>query len=177
MCATARRQHQLPTSPLLIDGCSITPVQSARDLGFYVDCDLSMWTRVQRTVSRCFAALRQLRQSRRSVPSATLQMLLAALKHSRLDYGNGVQTRRLQSALNAAAFYLRTRDHITDARISLHWLLVPERIQYKLAVLAYQVLHGDASCTTIRYDTRCYFNVRSKADMSQLNLPHVTSVR
>ena len=25
---------------------------------------------------------------------------------------------------------------------------------------------------TIRYDTRCYFNVRSKADMSQLNLPH-----
>ena len=25
---------------------------------------------------------------------------------------------------------------------------------------------------TIRYDTRCYFNVRSKADTSQLNLPH-----
>ena len=24
----------------------------------------------------------------------------------------------------------------------------------------------------IRYDTRCYFNVRSKADISQLNLPH-----
>jgi len=27
---------------------------------------------------------------------------------------------------------------------------------------------------TIRYDTRCYFNVCSKADMSQLNLPHGT---
>ena len=26
----------------------------------------------------------------------------------------------------------------------------------------------------IRYDTRCYFNVRSKANMSQLNLPHGT---
>ena len=25
---------------------------------------------------------------------------------------------------------------------------------------------------TIRYDTRCYFNVRTKANMSQLNLPH-----
>ena len=25
---------------------------------------------------------------------------------------------------------------------------------------------------TIRDDTRCYFNVRSKANMSQLNLPH-----
>ena len=27
----------------------------------------------------------------------------------------------------------------------------------------------------VRYDTRCYFNVRSKADMSQLNLPHGTN--
>ena len=27
---------------------------------------------------------------------------------------------------------------------------------------------------TIRYDTRCYFNMRSKADMSQFNLPHGT---
>ena len=36
----------------------------------------------------------------------------------------------------------------------------------------------NASCVlTIRYDTRCYFNVRSKADMSRLNLPHGTSVR
>jgi len=28
---------------------------------------------------------------------------------------------------------------------------------------------------TIRYDTRCSFNVQSKADMSQLNLPHGTN--
>ena len=27
----------------------------------------------------------------------------------------------------------------------------------------------------LRYDTRCYFNVRSKADMSQLNLTHGTN--
>ena len=29
-----------------------------------------------------------------------------------------------------------------------------------------------SSCCTIRYDTRCYINVHSKANMSQLNLPH-----
>jgi len=28
--------------------------------------------------------------------------------------------------------------------------------------------------TESRYDARCYFNVRSKPDMSQLNLPHGT---
>jgi len=40
--------------------------------------------------------------------------------------------RRLQSVLNAAArliYHLRSRDHMTDALISLHWLRVPEQIQ------------------------------------------------
>ena len=55
--------------------------------------------------------------------------------------------RRLQSELNAAArliFHLKRSDHITDALISLHWLRVPERIQYKVAMLGYRVLHGSA---------------------------------
>jgi len=33
-------------------------------------------------------------------------------------------------------------------------------------------LQGSVATYLIRYDTRCYFNVRSKADMSQLHLPH-----
>jgi len=54
---------------------------------------------------------------------------------------------RLQSVLNAAArliFNLKRSDHITDALVSLHWLWVPERIQYKIAVLSYKVLHDTA---------------------------------
>ena len=43
----------------------------------------------------------------------------------------------------------------------------------ELAVV--QQLHpADIPATAVRYDTRCYLNVRSKADMSQLNLPHRT---
>ena len=44
---------------------------------------------------------------------------------------------RLQSMMNAGArliFQLRRSDHITDALLSLHWLRVPERIRYKIAV-------------------------------------------
>ena len=51
--------HQLPVSAMLIDGVPITPAMYVRDLGIYLDCDLSMRTHVQRTVSRCFAALRR----------------------------------------------------------------------------------------------------------------------
>jgi len=85
---------------------------------------------------------------------ATFQTLMVALVNQRLDYRNSTLVgipayimRRLQSALNAAArliFHLRRSDHITDALVSLHWLHVPERIQFKIAVLTYRVLHGNA---------------------------------
>jgi len=87
------------------------PARSVCDLCIYIDADLSMWAHVNRTVSRCFAALRRLRlQIRRAVPTATFQILVVALVHSLLDYCNavlvGITTylvRRLLSVLNAAA--------------------------------------------------------------------------
>jgi len=88
-CATSRRQHLLPASALTVDGVMIDPVTSVRDLGIYIDADL-MRTHVQRTVSCCFAVLRQLRQIRRLIPPATFQALVVALVLSRLDYGNSV---------------------------------------------------------------------------------------
>jgi len=120
----------------------------------YFHVNLSMRTHVQRTVSRCFAALRHLRQIRHSVPASTFQTLVVALIHSRLDYGSSVLVglpvylmRRLQSVLNAAArliFHLRRSDDITDALICLHWLRVPERVEFKIAVLTHIVLCGVA---------------------------------
>ena len=87
-CATSRSQHQLPSSKLQFSGVSVAPVGSVEDLGIHIDADLSMWTHVLRTVSQCFGALRQLRQIRWSVPTATLQMLVVSLVLCRLDLGN-----------------------------------------------------------------------------------------
>ena len=93
---------------------------------------LVMSTHVCQTVSRCFAALRQLRSIRHLVSATVFQSLVTALVLSQLDYGNGTLIglpihliRRIQSVQNAAArliFRLRRSDHITDALISLHWL-------------------------------------------------------
>ena len=64
-CTTDRRQHQLPTAALPIDGVPVAPVSSVRDLGMYIDADLVMRMHMKKTASRCFAVLRQLRQIRR----------------------------------------------------------------------------------------------------------------
>ena len=104
-------------------------------------------------MSRCFAALRQLRSIRHLVSATVFQSLVTALVLSRLDYGNGTLIglpihliRRFQSVQNAAArliFRLRRSDHIKDALIGLHWLRVPKRIVFKVAVQTYRALHGD----------------------------------
>ena len=95
------------------------------------------------------SVLRQLLQIRRLVPTVTFQTLAVALVNQRLDYGNctlvGIPAylmRRLPSRCGTA--HLRSSGHVTDALVSLHWLRVPERIQFKIAVLTYRVLHGDA---------------------------------
>ena len=59
-CASNRRQHQLPQVALRVGTDHVTPTTSVRDLGIYVDCDVSMRTHVSRIVSSCFAVLRQL---------------------------------------------------------------------------------------------------------------------
>jgi len=87
-CSTARRQHQLPSTALRVGSDLVQPPSSMRDLGIFIDAELSMRTQVQRTVARCFAALRKLRSIRHSVPASVYQTLVTALVLSRVDYGN-----------------------------------------------------------------------------------------
>ena len=52
-----------------------------------------------------------------------------------------------QSEQNAAPaarliYGIGRSEHITDALISLHWLRVPERILFKIAVMTYRALNG-----------------------------------
>ena len=153
-CTSARRQHQLPTTPLIVGSDVVTPVSSVRDLGIYIDSDLSMRTHVSKTVAACFASLRQIRSIRRSVTRPVLQSLISALTLTRLDYGCATlaglparQLDRLQSVLNAAARLIhgtRKYDHVTPILRDLHWLRVPQRIDFRLAVLVYRCLHGTA---------------------------------
>ena len=72
-CTSPRRQHQLPTSQLTVGNDQVTPVTSVRNLGIYVDADLSMRTHVIRTAAAgCFAVLCRIRSSRRFVTQPVL---------------------------------------------------------------------------------------------------------
>jgi hypothetical protein len=108
--STPRRQHQLPISPLLIDGSSVLPVRTVRNLGVFIDAEIVMQSHVARVAAQCFAVLRRLRLISRLLSPSTLKTVVVALVLSRLDYANSVLTglpayliKRLQSVLNASA--------------------------------------------------------------------------
>ena len=82
------------------------------------------------------------------------QTHVTSLVLPKLDYGNSTlvglpvsQLNRLQSVLNAAARSIagiRRSDHVSDAMASFHWLRVPERIRFKIAVLTFLALYRTA---------------------------------
>jgi len=85
LCTSSRRQHHIPRSRTRI-GADVKPSAFVRDLGMYIDADVSMRTHVVKTVSSCFATLRHLRSIHRSVSEPVTQSLVVALVLTRLDY-------------------------------------------------------------------------------------------
>ena len=85
-CASIRRQHQIPQPGLRVGVNVIVPSDSVRDLGIYLDCDVSMRTHVSKVVSSCFVVLRRLLSIRSSVTRPVFVPFVVSLVLSRLDY-------------------------------------------------------------------------------------------
>lgn len=122
-------------------------------LGVVLDQELTFAAHVRRLSSRCFYQLRQLRTIRHSLNEQAAKNLVHAFVVARLDYCNSVlsgvtkaRIKELQSVLNAAArlvVRLKKFDHITSTlRDVLHWLPIQQRIDFKVAIMAYRCLHG-----------------------------------
>ena len=113
------------------------PSAFVRDLGIYVDADVSMRIHVAKTVSSCFAVLRHLRYFETG----------QANTRRRLDYENATLAEladqslvNLQSVLNAAARLIILSDkfdHVAPLLYVSYWLRCHERIYYKLALLVF----------------------------------------
>jgi len=127
-----------PTGTVRVGDTSVLPVQTVRDLGVYIDADVTMSAHVTAIVRACIPALRQIHTVRRSLTRTTLLTLVHALvikkvkSYSSVLAGiSGQLLQRLQSVFNAAArlvFSARKSEHITSLLRELHWLKVPERM-------------------------------------------------
>ena len=133
----------------------------------------------------CFYYLRQLRRVRRSLDANSTKTLEHAFVTSWVDYCNAVFARwpkyitDILRVLNAAARLVTCickydRGLSTLLHDQLHWLNVPERVEYKLAVVVCQCLENKAP----RYLVECCTPVadvasghRRSANLHRLTVP------
>ena len=149
MLVTSRRTkhlHNLPTS-INIGNAQIPFKQSVKNLGFTLDCHLTMNAHVSNIAQTCYFELRRLASIRRFLTSTATATLVSAFVLSRIDYCNSLLfgstndvTSHLQQIQNYSArviLRLPKSSNITTHLKSLHWLPDKVRSTYKIACLCY----------------------------------------
>ena len=99
-----------------------------------------------------YLELRRISAIRPFLTTSATATLVCSRVLSRIDYCNSLlagitsdQIARLQRILNNSArliFRKKRSEHVTPMLISLHWIPIKQRIEYKLATLAFRYFDG-----------------------------------
>ncbi|XP_029284776.1 uncharacterized protein LOC115006618, partial [Cottoperca gobio] len=137
-----------------LDGINLASSTTVRNLGVIFDQDLSFNSHIKQISRTAFFHLRNIAKIRHILSQNDAEKLVHAFVTSRLDYCNSLLSgcpkkslKTLQLIQNAAARVLtRTRkwDHITPVLAALHWLPVKYRIEFKILLLTYKSIKGQA---------------------------------
>ena len=149
MLVTSKRTkhfHSLPTS-ITIGNAQMPIKKYVKNLGFTLDCHLTMNAHISNIARTCYFELRRLASIRGFLTSTATATLVSAFVLSRIDYCNSLLfgsthdvTSHLQRIQNYAArviLRLPRSSSITIHIKSLHWLPVKVRSTYKIACLCY----------------------------------------
>ena len=130
----------------------LKPTDSAKDLGVFLDPNLTYDHHISRVVSSCLSKLCQINRVKKSFDKTTLELLIMALVFNKMLYCSSVwantslqNVNRLHSIQNfACKIVTNTRkfDHVTPLLRELNWLPVKEQLLYRDTVLAYKCQNG-----------------------------------
>nr|XP_033957654.1 uncharacterized protein LOC117460383 [Pseudochaenichthys georgianus] len=147
-------RNKLSKDILTMDGINLASSETVRNLGVIFDQDLSFNAHIKSISRTAYFHLRNIAKIRHILPQNDAEKLVHAFVTSRLDYCNSLLSgstkksiKSLQLIQNAAARVLtrvRKRDHITPVLAALHWLPIEHRIEFKILLLAYKALNGQA---------------------------------
>ena len=139
---------------LTIGNATITSSPKVRDLGVLFDENLNMVSHVNDICRRASYAIHRIGKLRRYLDKQNTEKLVHAFVSSRLDNCNSIlaglpekDLSKLQRVQNMAARVVtltRKSEHITPVLFRLHWLQIRERIVYKILLMTFKILNGDA---------------------------------
>ncbi len=154
LIGTQAQLQKLKFDSLQVGNATVSPTDKARNLGVIFDKEMNLKAHVSYLCSSAFYHVRNLSAIRKSLDKKSAKTAAHAFVTARLDYGNSLlyglpdnQINRLQLIQNAAARVvakIRKYDHITPIRKELHWLPIKARIEFKILLLTWKALHGQA---------------------------------
>jgi len=187
LIGTPQQRTKLTSELLYFSGCSLSPSDSARNLGVLLDSDLSFSKQISSVCRRSYHSIRLLRQVRSPLDLNTSILLANSLTSSNLDYCNSLyfslpnssihRLQLVQNSLARAVLCLKRHDHISPALHTLHWLPIHQRIKFKICLLTYKSLHNQAPSYLTNL-LKPYVPVRKlrSSDASLLSVPFFKSV-
>lgn len=141
-------------SSLIIGDETIDASHYVKNLGVYLEQHLNAERQVNALCSMSYYHLFNIGAIRNCLSKSSVEKLVHAFMTTRLDFCNSLlvsapqrlinKVQRLQNAAARIVNKTPKRDHITPVLRELHWLPIRERIDYKLALLTWQCLHGCA---------------------------------
>ena len=133
---------------------SLNSSDYVRDLGLTIDKNLTFHQHIKNICKSASFGIFKIGKIRKLLDQPTTAKLIHAFVSSHLDYCNSVFSGLPQSYLlplqriqNTAARLVtlsRKSEHITPILRSLHWLPIHLRITFKVLLLTYKILHGQA---------------------------------
>ena len=156
LIGTTAQLEKLQFNSIQIGNATVTSTDKARNLGVIFDKEMNLKAHINYLCSSAFYHVRNLSAIRKSLDYESAKTAAHAFVTARLDYGNSLlyglpstEIKRLQLIQNAAARVVakvRKYDHITPIRKKLHWLPIKSRIDFKILLLTWKALHGQAPC-------------------------------
>ena len=173
---------------LNIAGTTIKTSSVVRNIGAVFDSCLSLESHVNQVCRSSYLHLRNLGAIRKYLTPSTAACAVHAFITSKLDCLNGLllhlpdrllnKLQRIQNTAARIVSLTKKTDHITPVLASLHWLPVRARIDFKVCLIVFRVLHGQAPAYLVdifklKATPR---QLRSSSDHFLLAVPRVKTV-
>ena len=151
VCGTIAKRKQVNVDNVNIGNESIAFSSEVKDLGVYIDSNISFNKHVSFLRKSCYFELRKISNIRPFITEKSAKQLAVSLILSKLDYCNCLfydmseeNFYRLQLLQNHAARVVlkaRKRSSATALLKELHWLPIKFRVTYKIALLVFKCLN------------------------------------
>jgi hypothetical protein len=146
---------QLPANlSLQVGETAVAPSTAVRNIGAIFDKNMTMEKHINTVCKAANFHIRNIGKIRKYLTRHATEQLVHAFVTSKLDYANALlvgvarkQLQKLQRVQNTAARVItRTAkyENITPVLQQLHWLPVKHRITFKILLVTYKALHGNA---------------------------------